>query len=245
MRRALPNTPHWQVGVENESYGGASCPGPASRSFVINGDGSPVRLGWSHHNSDVGPNWSVNMVVDRTSPYIPGNCGSPSWTWFSFQDQPHPWTGEGELPTATTLATSHVISYSHWEATPNDATRLIAGAQFTWGGRDHVVEIDLTSANYNYAPTGSPGLLLRHSLPNGEFIILDGRYWGLYRQQYVDTLLYIPWANLVWEAVHRGWLQDYAGTVPRTTTVHLAVEVKDRALANLWHTNFRTAGTPP
>ena len=237
---ALPYTPHWQLAVQSESSLSASCPGPSNRSYPINGAGSPVRLAWMSHTSDVGPNWSVNLLVDQwTYPPNPG-CGSPVWTWFSFQNVPG-LTGF-PLPSPATLATSHVINYTHWEPTLNDGTRLIAGGQFYWGNKWHFIEVNLHHANYGYPANHPPGLLLSQTLPAGEeFIILDGPYWGVTVTQGVDSFVYIPWYHLVNSAIARGWLSPISGS-PSTGAVHLAVEVKDRAVANLWQTNFRMGG---
>ena len=242
---ALPGAPHWQLGVQTEGTLGQSCTGDtAGQSFLIfdqdnpvNDPNSPARIHWVYNQST--QTWSVNMWVDQSSHPVTCPGSSSVWTWFSFQDQ------TSNLPKAHALEASNVIYYTHWETTPNDATRLFAGAQLNWGGKDRFVEVNLNHVNYGYPPAHPYGLLLSYRTGTSDFIILDGAAFGLHVQEGVQTQLYIPWWYLVQVASDNGW---FSSPIPpgdvTTGTVHLGIEVKDRAIANLWHSNFRIADKP-
>lgn len=232
---ALPYAPHWQIGVQSESSLGVSCTGaPGGQTLLINDLYGPVKLGWTWNPS--AQNWSVNMVVNQSQ--NPAPCSGTVWTWFSFQDQ------TSYLPEAHSLESSHVVYYTHWEPTANDGTRLFAGAHFKWNDKDHFVEVNLNHVNYGYPAAHPYGLLLSHGLADGsDFIILDGAAFNLHVQEGVQTQLYIPWWYLIQVASWNGWFSSPLPTTydVATKTVHLGVEVKDRAIANLWHTSFRIA----
>ncbi len=235
-----PPPNRWLVGVQTENAeGGQSCVGVNNRSELINSGGSngPIVLNWLAHQSDIGPNWSVNMVVDQYYNAVP--ClGANVWTWYVFQDNTG--AGGGPFPNANIVASSHVINYSQYVRSSNDGSRMIAMATFFWEGKAHTIEIDLASINQTYT-SSTPGLLVSKRLPDGaEYIVMDGAYWGVTTTPGVDTFVYIPWYRLVQSAVENGWFTGAPDLSQAPTgAVGLAIEVRNKALANVWFTNFR------
>lgn len=248
----LPPPKYWQLGVQVEnqeipnSINGQACTGTNSRSEQINGQNSPVTLAWFPHSSNIGPNHTVNMKIDRSTYPPPASCaGTPNvWTWFAFQDNAG--EGGGPLPSTTTAESSHVVNFSYYLPGPNDGVRLIASATFYWNNVPHTMEIDVTSVNYGYTQNDQ-GLLTKKTQANGaEYIVLHGPTVGVSIPAGpvgVDTLIYIPWNNMLELAFQRNWFVRPAANVPRaTSTIGIAVEVRNRAVADLYHTDFRIGG---
>lgn len=246
--QGVPEAPpprRWQVAVQTESTYGNSCVGPNTRSHLINGAGSPVKLEWLQHASDLGPNWTIRMLVDQSTYTLPASCGPDTWTWFSFQD--HNDGGGGPLPNGAVIASSHAINYSSYEPSSNDGSRLIASAMFWYNQKAHFIDIDIASKNYTYPPVNSPGLLLQKTLVDGsEYVVLDGPSFGVTVTPNADSFVYIPWYSILQTVLNNHWFPDWSAapadrSAIATGTVELAVEVRNRAIASAWHTNFRIA----
>lgn len=227
---------NWTLAVESESSLGASCPGPVNQSYLINGAGSPVTINWIKHFSELGVNWTIDMKVDHiTYPTAPA-CTGPVWTWFAFMD--HVNHGGGPLPDPRLVSTSHILSYAQWAASASDGSRLIAGAQFWWGGKSHLIEIHLAQLNWG-KDHAHPGVIQSKILPDGtEYVALLGSYWGLSVTPGTEKAISIPWNSLIAQVVSNGWFSPISGSAA-TSALFVAIEVKDRAIAELWHTNFR------
>lgn len=224
----------WTLAVESEAGLGMSCPGPVNQSYLINGSKSPISLNWINHISERGPNWTVDMKVDHIS--SPPTCAGPIWTWFAFMD--HVNHGGGPLPAPHQVTSSHMINYSHWAPSSSGGARLIAGAQFWWGGNSHLVEIHLAQLNWGKAHP-HPGVIQRMLLPDGtEYIALYGDYWGVSVTPGIEKSINIPWNTLINQIISNGWFSSISGSAA-TSAIFLAIEVKDHAIAELWHTNFR------
>lgn len=246
--QGTPSSPppkRWQVAVETENVPGVSCAGVVNRSLMINGPGSPIKLEWLQHNSDIGPNWAVHMLVDQSTYTIPASCsGANTWTWFAFQDNTG--GGGGPFPNGAIVESSHTINYSHFEQSSNDGSRLIAGATFFYNNKAHFIEIDVASHNYSYPPIpNSPGLLQRRTLGDGsEYIVISGPSFGVTVTPSVDSVVYIPWYSILNTVLNNHWFEDWSvaptnrGLI-ETGTIMLAVEVRNKAIASAWHTNFR------
>lgn len=235
----------WQIAVETENLPGVSCAGAVNRSLMINGSGSPVKLEWLPHYSDIGQNWSVHLLVDQSTYAIPASCkGANTWTWYAIQDNTG--GGGGPLPNGDVVESSHIINYSHFEQSSNDGSRLIAGATFFYNNKAHFIEIDLTSQNYAYPSIpNSPGLLQHRTLQDGsEYVAISGPLFGVTITQGVDSNVYIPWYRILNTVINNHWFADWSvapgnrGLIA-TGTVMLAVEVRNKAIASAWHTNFR------
>lgn len=241
-------TKYWQLGIQTENTLGATCISGATngRTDLVNGTNSPIRLNWLTHNSDIGQNWAVNMKIDRSSYPPPPSCTGTVWTWFAFQDNAS--QGGGPLPSITSLESSHRLNFSYYlPNSASDGARLIASAVFFWGGVSHQIEIDLFSINYGYPAPTQPGLLNKVNYANGnEYIVLDGAYFGatVPANTTADTTVWIPWYQILQQAVSRGWLSTPPTGQGNSSTisVNISIETKNRAIADLYHTNFRIAG---
>lgn len=257
-------TKHWQIGAQTEN---AETPGfiqgntcvtgaPNSRTELINGSSSPYRLSWLPHTSDVGPNWTVNMKVDRVTYPPPASCPGTVYSWFAFQDNSGG-EGGGPLPSPTTVESSHVLNYATYTPTVSDGARLIASATFFWRSRrpdgtqtesvPRTIEINLNSKNINYQtyyPNNPPGLLFTKTQINGaQYITLDGNHWGVKVNEGIDTFVYVPWYSIVQQTIALGWLNGPDSiSQAATATISLQIEVQNRGIANLHHTNFRIGG---
>lgn len=235
-----PGGPNWTLAVESERVAGVSSPGPVTRSFLINGPDSPATIAWYPHESDLGPNWTVNLKVDHAT--YPHPSGEGYFTWLAMMD--HVGYGGGPLPGPAQLRTSHMVSYAQWDPTQEDASRLVFGAQAHWNGMAHLIEVNVRSGNWGDAHP-HPGVILASSDWFGdgsmEYVALDGAYWGLTVTPGAGAQpLVFDWSSLFAEAIAQGWLLPM--TEPSATTaVYVSVEVKNRAVADLWHTDFRVS----
>jgi hypothetical protein len=229
----------WRLVVENEVSPGASCPGPVDQSLPIGSSSGPVQFEFLDHQSELGSNYTAHQKLDLVT--YPNPCGSNYFTFFGLEDIAD--GRGGPLPDPTALSSSHVIAYAQWA--PNGMARLLAGAQFWWAGRSHILEINLASSNWASAPGSPTGTVLISQDWNGaQYVILAGSVWGLsVPADSGSHLVSIPWANLLAQVIQRGWFSPLASD--RTTqAVYLANEVRGNAVADLYHTNWRTSSAP-
>jgi hypothetical protein len=138
------------------------------------------------------------------------------------------------------------VNFSYYLPGANDGVRLIASATFYWNNKPHTIEIDVLSANYGYTQNNQ-GLLTKKVQADGaEYIVLDGPTVEVAIPSGpvgVDTLIYVPWNNILELAFQNNWLARPAAGVPRaTSSIGLAVEVRNRGVADLYHTDFRIGG---
>jgi len=226
------NAKNWTLAVQSEQAGGGSCPGPANQSFLINGANSPVTLGWYQNPS----NWTVNMKVDHVT--NPHPCGAGYFTFFGFMD--HVNHHGGPLPNPFQLSASHAIYYDHYVPAGDKAARMIVGAQGWWGGKAHVLEVNLASSNWGDAH-GDPVaiLVVPNWTPDMEFVLLDGPALGLSITPGVNAAVSIDWTALFNLAIANGWFTPLNGNPSVTQAVYIGVETKGASIADLWQTDFR------
>lgn len=244
-----PPPNHWEIAVETENNLGVSCVGPTNRSLPINVAGSPVTLAWQSHSSDIGPNWTVHMQVDQSANPIPASCasGGDTYTYYVFQDDAASSGGGGPLPNGAAVASSHVVNYSDYEPSGSDGTRFVATATFWYHGTQHEIDINMASTNFGYTPS-SNGLLVSKTVPTTgmQWVVLDGQYFGVTASPNTDSFVYIPWNSILDTVIKNNWFPDSAYAPAdrsqiATGSIGVAVEVKNHAVASLWHTNFRVA----
>lgn len=230
----------WLVAVESEASLGASCPGPANCSFLINGPDSPVRLEWHEHAGECGPNWTVHMLVDHSA--YPSPCAGDYWTWFAFMD--HDQTGGGPYPPALNTTTHHLLNYSDYTSQANSSARVFIGGQWWWGGKARAIEFNLALSQWGDADP-HPGLIVRFDTPAFEFLALDATYWNLQISKNVDTGVDIPWGQILQDTVASGWLESPSSWNEVSSMAYfVGIEVKNRAIASLWHSDFRIQSQP-
>ncbi|MGC9044726.1 MAG: DUF7107 domain-containing protein [Myxococcota bacterium] len=229
----------WLIAVESEASLGASCPGPANCSFKINAQDSPVSLEWMPHSGKCGDNYSVHMLVDHSA--FPSSCQGDYWTWFAFMD--HTQTGGGPYPHITKAVSHHMLNYNDFTPTPDSSARVFIGAQWWYKGKARTIEFNLFLSQWGDADP-HPGLIVKFDLPDLEFIALDASYWNMNIQKGVDTEVNIPWITILQDAIKNGWLAD-PGSWDNVVTMSyfIGVEVKNRGIASLWHTDFRIQDT--
>jgi hypothetical protein len=223
--------------TDTPSSGG--CPGPANQAYPLNAIGSPVTLGWYQHWSDIGPNWTVNLKVDNVY-NAPPCMNSDALTHLGVMD--HVGAGGGPLPNPRSLITSHEMAYGQWR--PNGgATRLVAGANVRWADKIRRVEVDLSSEGFPDSHPDAEVKVVDTPEPGVERVVYDGPAIGRgVPSDYTGTTHWIDWKHLIQRAVDEGWFSDPMTPYAETLSVHVGVQVKGGALANLWTTNFRTAG---
>lgn len=237
------NYKRWTLVVESGNEPTGTCPPPATQSFLINGPNSPVTMQWFPHTSDLGPNWTVNMKVDHYN--HPHPCGSGFFTFFGFMDQAD--LGGGPLPIPSELISSHLLAYNQWAPSSSDEVRLILGAQSFWNGKAHILEINAAQVNWGDAHPHPGVLSVSHNWgPNGdEFVTLYGPYWGISVPPGGGAVTrFVDWKGLIRLAADNGWFTppaSWTATHTATTAVYVGVEVKNRGVGELWHTNFRIA----
>ncbi len=225
---------HWSLVVQAENTPASSCIGPDNQSFLINAPSSPVTLGWIQHSSDIGSNWSVNLKVD-TSAKI--NCQN-QYTFFGFFDDIE--HGGGPLPPLQKLQSSHVIAYSQYGLSGGEA-RLTLGAQIFWGGKAHLIEILPARIGYNANPGLPPGVIQSITIDDREYIILDNSWGVSVTPGGASEFVYVNWGGLFQKMIDLG-LFTSPGTGPTATqSVYVAVEAHNRAVVDLYHTNFRVS----
>lgn len=225
----------WLIAVESEASLGASCPGPVNCSFLINGPQSPVTIEWFPHKSDCGDNWTVHMLVDHSK--YPSPCSGDYWTWFAFMD--HQQTGGGPYPPAIDTISHHTLNFSSYTPTLDTSARVFIGGQWWWKGKARMIEFNLNLQQWGDADP-HPGLIVRFDTPDFEFLALDASYWGLNIIQGQDTAVEIPWGRILQDAVGFGWFtppSSWSDAIPMA--YFIGVEVKNKGIASLWHTDFR------
>ena len=226
----------WTLAVQSEPSAALSCPGPINQSFLINGVNSPVTLGWQTHQSELASNWTVNMKVDHVTHSHP--CGQGYFTFFGFMN--HVDLHGGPLPAPLQLSASHTVFYDHYVPNGDNAARLIVGAQGWWGGKAHVIEVNLASANWGDAHRGPIAILVAPNwTPDMEFVVLDGSALGLSVSTGTAAWVSIDWAELFSLAIQNGWFAPLNSQPSVTQAVYIGVEVKNTAIGNLWQTDFR------
>jgi len=230
------NAKQWTLVVESEQTANASCPGPLNQSFLINGANSPVTLGWQKHQSNLGVNWTVNMKVDHIT--HPHPCGTGYFTFFGFMD--HVDHHGGPLPNPFNLSTSHAIFYDHYVPLGDNSARLVVGIQGWWGGKAHILEINLASENWGDAHPDPRAILVASNWsPDVEFVILHGPALGIVVNPGINSTISINWSALFNLAIANGWFSPTNGLPSVTQAAYIGVEAKGASVANLWHTDFR------
>lgn len=230
----------WTLVVQSEQGPGGSSPGPANRSFLINGPNSPVTLSWIPHTSDFGSNWTTRLKVDHSS--YPHPSGSGYFTFFGFMD--HADLGGGPLPVPNQLISSHVVYYTQWAPSASDGSRLIFGAQFWWNGKAHILEINGASANWGDSHPDPAALLVRKDwTPDMEFVLLNGPSWGITVPTGTNHTQFVNWKGILAQGISRGWFSPISGGT-MTQSVYTGIEVKNRGVNDLYQTNFRIAVSP-
>lgn len=227
-------TKDWTLVVQAESNMGQSCVGPNNQSYLINGWGSPVTLGWTPHTSDLGPNWTANLKVDTSN----GTSCDNQYTFFGFFD--HSGYGGGPLPSLTNLQSSHEIAYQQF-ALPSGETRLTIGAQVFWGGKAHLLEILPAKIGYNTNPGFPAGVIQKTVTDLFEYVILDDS-WGVKVVPDGSTqFVYVNWASIYARLIELGMFTSPGSEPTETQAVYLAVETHNKGIANLYQTNFRVS----
>ena len=226
---------NWTLVVEAEKVAGQSCVGPNDQSYLINGPDSPVTLNWIAHTSDLGNNWTANLKVD-TSNITP--CNNDQYTFFGFFDNAD--LGGGPLPGLTNLQSSHEIAYQQYAAAGGEA-RLTIGAQVFWGGKAHILEILPARIGYNTNPGLPSGVIQKVIAADTEYVILDDS-WGVKIDPTGATqFVYVDWANIYAKLIQLGMFTSPGSGQTATQAVYVAVETRNKAVTNLWHTNFRVS----
>jgi uncharacterized protein affecting Mg2+/Co2+ transport len=238
VSECAPNDKRWTLAVQSEVQLGQSCTGgPNNQSYPINAAGSPTTFSYSSHASELGANWAANIKVNHDA--YPSSCAGSNFTWFAFMD--HEAHGGGPFPPIANLKSSHRLNYNHWVA-PGlvGGARLILGAQFTWAGKSHLIEIMPSTLNWGDSNT-HPGVLLAMTLADGtEYVQLDGPYWNLSISPTQEKVLVVPWKDLVVSMISNGWFSPIpAGQVSSVNAVFVAVEAQGRGIADLRQTDFR------
>lgn len=227
----------WTIAIASEKTPGAQY-GPANRSFLVNGPDSPVTVDWHEHKSGLGDNWTVNMKTDFVT--HPHPDGDGYFTWVSMMD--HVGEGGGPLPDPADLITEHRIAYNNYVPTGDNATRLIVGAQFFYGGKAHLIEINLSSTNWGDAHSDPEAVIVRgdwYGDGSLEYVTLDGAAFDLTVTPGDEKTVEIEWSDILEHVIDKGWLSPIGNQDSVTQGVFIATEVKNGAIADLWHTNFR------
>lgn len=232
---------HWTIAVQSEQTLGASCPGPVNQSFLINGLGSPVSLGWLQHTDEFGRNnWTVNMKTDFGS--ITHPCGANYFTWFMFMD--HVTHDGGPLPRPDKTTFSTTLNFNDF--VPNGATRGIAMYQGFWNNKSHSIELTFQGANWGDNYPNDPLIFDVKTSPTSDFIAIDGKAIGIEIPRLQDTYMSVPWHQIIQTLINAGYLQAPAGGWQNSATsaVGLGHEVHNfsadnAAIIDLWFTNFR------
>ncbi len=234
------NSSSWLVAVESEASLGASCPGPANCSFLINGQDSPVTIEWYKHNGDCGENYTVYMKVDHIT--YPSPCEGDYWTWFAFMD--HLQTGGGPYPPVLQTITHHTLSFSSFTPEANSSARVYIGGQWWWGDKARAIEFNVVLKQWGDADP-HPGLVVRFDTPQLEFLALDATYWGMNIIEGKDVVIEVPWGRILQDAVNNGWLATPSSWQDVSTMSYfIGMETKNRAVGSLWHTDFRISHKP-
>ena len=234
-----PEGGSWWAYVQSPSIENpASCPGPDTRAFEINGPGSPVHMNWiPNQSSPLGPNWTVEIEVDHVS--TNQECGPGNFTLAAIADTVS--LGKTPLPHPTRLHTSHVLYHERWHPS-SAASRIVAGAVFRWNGNEHHLEINLDDQDVGDTHPDSRVKLV-HTSPEKELVVLDGEAWGIHAGAGGSAkFVYIPWYYLLQQALSEGWFSPRTGPA-RTETMFVGAQVVGNGVAHLWTTNFRIAST--
>lgn len=232
---------HWTLAVQSEQQLGQSCTGPNTQSFLINGPGSPVTLGWLPHTDEFGRNnWTINMKTnfgDITHP-----CGANNFTWYMFMD--HAAHDGGPLPRPDKTKFSATLNYNDF--VPNGATRGIAMYQGFWNNKSHSIELTFQGANWGDNYPNDPFVFDVKTSPTSDFIAVDGKAIGIEIPRLQDTYMSVPWHQIIQTLINAGYLQAPAGGWQNSATsaVGLGHEVHNlsadnAAIIDLWFTNFR------
>ncbi len=228
----------WTIAVQSESAPGESALGPVNRSFLVNGPNSPVTATWHPHTNEIGTNWTVNMKTDfMTQPHP---AGDGHFTWFAMID--HGNQGGGPFPVPINLVSEHRIGYNSYVPFSDGASRLIAGAQFYYGGKSHLIEINLNSVQWGDShPDPEAVHVSADWLGDGtlEYVTLDGAALGLTSTPEVEATIRIPWGDILARVIEKGWLTPIGTNESATQAVFIATETKNKVVTDLWHTNFR------
>ena len=231
----------WTLAVQSESTLGQSCTGPNTQSFLINGPGSPVTLGWLPHTDELGRNnWTINMKTnfgDITHP-----CGAGNFTWYMFMD--HLAHNGGPLPRPDKTKFSATLSYNDF--VPNGATRGIALYQGFWNGKSQSIELTFQGANWGDNYPNDPLVFDVKTTPETNFVAIDGKAIGIEIPRLQDTSMVVPWHQIIQTLITKGYLQAPSGGWQNSATsaVGIGHEVhnlspNNSAIVDLWFTNFR------
>jgi hypothetical protein len=218
----------------------SGCPGPANQAFAFNAAGSPAIIDWySYWGSPLGPNWTTLLKIDNVY-NSPACMGASSLTHIGILD--HVSLGGGPLPNPRSLITAHQMSYSDWRPS-GGATRLVAGVQLRWAGKERWVEVNLNSAGFPDSHPHPEVVLVDNPAPNVERVVYDGPAIGrAVPADNTSTTHWIDWKYLVTQASQQGWFTAPLTTTAETLGTHIGVQVKGPAMATLWTTNYRTQG---
>jgi hypothetical protein len=235
---------HWQLVVQHEPAGQQSCPGPHARSFPL-GPGQPTSVTWRRS----GNGWAVNLRINHMkhpSPCV-ARSGLPHWTFLGFMD--HRDHEGGPLPGPLELASVHTLA---WNAT--GSARAIAAAQFWWGGKSRLIEINVgMTAKHRYDHHPHPWVIGRDGDFAGiwEYVILDGAVLGLDVAPQVkrpgrpmrSRTIRIQWRPIVERLIADGALAPIPPEGAVTQAAYVAIEAVTggeygRPTVSLWTSGF-------
>lgn len=229
--------PSWLVAVQAEHTLGVSCAGVSNRSYPIlsiPAPHSPVSLRWHPQGDD----WAVNMILDRYSQHEHDGCdGGNTWVWYAFMAH----LGRGiQLPPGNVLQTSHQIWFAPETLTPDAGWRVFVAGEFLINGTTYAIEVNLAwNEGYDYQPP-APAILLQQAIPdrNLVFFILDGPAHGLFitPRASASLELVVPWNRILRQLTARQLIPNAPAS---TLSTQVGAEVKNAALVDLWHANFR------
>lgn len=231
-------THYWTVAVSSEFKDGSVCPEPAAQSFLINGQGSPVTLGWFPHTDEFGnTNWAVNMKTDLYNYQHP--CGGNHFNWYAFMD--HTDLGGGPLPNPDRLRFSAVVNFNDYLL--NGASRALVEFNGYWAGKPRYVDVAFCRTNWGDNYPDDPMIYELRDTPQMTYISVRGSYFGIEIPKGVDSLVSVNWGVVLSALINAGHLVAFDGH-PETHMAGISHETHNwsatgSAVSDMWFTNFR------
>jgi hypothetical protein len=259
---------HWLVAVQPESpISGLSVSDP-EKGILINGSGSPMRLGWLKHDK----NWTVNMTTDTINYTHPGILGDEHFTWYIFGD-----FETGPYPKPDKVVFDATVNFNDENPPMSKAsTRAIAQWGGWWDDSFHIIELNFSMTNWGqeerFAGTniitradyykdyldldesGNPKIkpgkdkCIKPDDPKkcvkaGEFLNLNGPFMGIEVPKGKDSPLHVYWYRIIQDLIDRGQMDKPKGNW-ETVSVAIAHETDNKQKTNsvrsdLWFTDFR------